>query len=1442
MSAKDNKIIEQQEEIVELKRQVWDLEEGLKEKDEIISARTAAVGLASASLAAKGRDTLEQLEDTRSELRSLQEKWSKEQMEWKREKEESKIVLEAAQTKVDSLQESNKRLEQGKEELVQKNLDYRQQISSLEEEVAMVKSRAREEKILLEAKVEEIEEQKLAAENRVVKNEEIYKEKIDNIKTHSKKGSKKKSVDDRISSLEISLAEIEEEKGALQLKLVELEDVAGNSNHYLQVVIVIIVNNYRLASEQKLRSRVMSAEESSRRLTDELETQERKVNMIEAEKVDIMEALATRFVNHGLRSKFLSVFYLLRDTEIESMQQEINKVTSSKDEISREKLELEIKCVQLEEERDRLEGDKLEIVQKQHQLEAEYKEKLLPFEQLRNDYDELVAKHEQFSTEHASAMERSRLYDTDMLEKARKIKEQSIELKTLENLLHEKTKEMSDQLSDLDIKQRELVKAKETITNFEDVIGSKQTEIESLKSVIAESSEHCTMVTLRSTCSQLQKDLNLVLEAKTSLESELKEKNLNFDALMQNYSLKCNELESVTQDLEQSQLSNSEISQKIAELQNTIESKTLEVDEEKRRSLVLSNNLGELQEKMSKEETVNAENLEKLNQLKDDFDGKSKELAEAVSNIAQLNSEKDSKDKEICQLKDDLSVKDGDIAAVNEEITSKYSIIENLQSEIDVRDRKITELESEKLSLESDNSSLSEEIASKCKSLEMLQTTIEVLESSQFAAGDLNKQLAALQQSILDKENEITNLQDGLHIMENDKTELAQQQKGYEAKIESLKKEIVSFEDVSSQLADCRMQLLKKDEEISSLQEKLEIKLQQISNLESVESSSPNQFVIEQQTEQIQILQVQLKEKCELLQSAQDKIAFKDESSNDDGNEDSKEIDKLRKIVEDLKAQKVLLENRNVEIEQFREEVAKESNQHMAEASEKIKEFKSQLESKQEEVQGLIVERDNLGDCLTKAQDELRAFEAKYHDALNTVSEADLIRERDQLKEKNEKLTGMCKKYIAKIKQLDAQIKQNDAQVETDQKEEFTLKITSLESELEEVKSGNSILQDEIISKYQLIEMLQNQAEEAQQQLEKVSSDLENLQASSNLINLGNEEIIRNLKQKLEDTPENVSVPVDLAAATSEHEKTKTELNNLKEKCKKLIVKVKQQDAVIKRAAGGRKESTSSEISVSEDQHQQTAEEVEKLKKLNREIDLANETLKLELTDIKTLYENIEASKNELLNVNETLQQKLNDEEEKHGKTKNKLKSKSEELQKQINQLVSEQIEIKNEAKDLRVINQQLKTKHEDALTEVRKIRESNLVSQMLASPLLAEATEDAQKDQGFSGFGEDKEDQEDGWGSQELEPEKSKLEEEFVDPEPESDGWGGWDNGAEEIKLDDDGLKNIENEADADNVKNLVEREADIEDGWGDDSWGGFGDGEENPTGVASGLAENLR
>ena len=71
-----------------------------------------------------------------------------------------------------------------------------------------------------------------------------------------------------------------------------------------------------------------------------------------------------------------------------------------------------------------------------------------------------------------------------------------------------------------------------------------------------------------------------------------------------------------------------------------------------------------------------------------------------------------------------------------------------------------------------------------------------------------------------------------------------------------------------------------------------------------------------------------------------------------------------------------------------------------------------------------------------------------------------------------------------------------------------------------------------------------------------------------------------------------------MAEAALAHERTKTELLNLKEKCKKLIVKIKQQDALIKRKG---RDSTSSEASVNvSDDDDALIQENEKLEKKER--------------------------------------------------------------------------------------------------------------------------------------------------------------------------------------------------------------------------------------------------
>ena len=140
----------------------------------------------------------------------------------------------------------------------------------------------------------------------------------------------------------------------------------------------------------------------------------------------------------------------------------------------------------MEEERDRWEGEKLEFIQQIEDIKAKSVADLLPLEELKIKHSELAAEHDKFGKEHAAAMERSKLYDKDMLDKSRKIKEQSIDLKTLENLLHEKTKEISYQLSEVDLREKELIKAKETIVNFENVISKKESELTELKNILDE--------------------------------------------------------------------------------------------------------------------------------------------------------------------------------------------------------------------------------------------------------------------------------------------------------------------------------------------------------------------------------------------------------------------------------------------------------------------------------------------------------------------------------------------------------------------------------------------------------------------------------------------------------------------------------------------------------------------------------------------------------------------------------------------------------------------------------------------------------------------------------------------------------------------------------------------------------------------------------------------
>ena len=97
-------------------------------------------------------------------------------------------------------------------------------MAGLEEEVAVVRSRAREERIHLEARLEEVEEEREGEQGRAGVRERALEERIRRL---VERREEEEEEGDRVTSLENSLAEVEEEKGALQLRLVDLEDLQG---------------------------------------------------------------------------------------------------------------------------------------------------------------------------------------------------------------------------------------------------------------------------------------------------------------------------------------------------------------------------------------------------------------------------------------------------------------------------------------------------------------------------------------------------------------------------------------------------------------------------------------------------------------------------------------------------------------------------------------------------------------------------------------------------------------------------------------------------------------------------------------------------------------------------------------------------------------------------------------------------------------------------------------------------------------------------------------------------------------------------------------------------------------------------------------------------------------------------------------------------------------
>merc|ERR1711915_1101607 len=126
--------------------------------------------------------------------------------------------------------------------------------------------------------------------------------------------------------------------------------------------------------------------------------------------------------------------------------------------------------------------------------------------------------------EYQAAAERVKMYDQDVLNKAKRIKEQQIEMKAIEDLLHNKTKEISNILAELDKSKQELRNQQELVENMENIVSDKEGQLEELRSVLSQSENHKILLENNGKISKMQSEIESLKSQKKLWESNEEEK------------------------------------------------------------------------------------------------------------------------------------------------------------------------------------------------------------------------------------------------------------------------------------------------------------------------------------------------------------------------------------------------------------------------------------------------------------------------------------------------------------------------------------------------------------------------------------------------------------------------------------------------------------------------------------------------------------------------------------------------------------------------------------------------------------------------------------------------------------------------------------------------------------------------------------------------------
>ena len=497
---KDNKIIDLTEKNIDLERKLLDMDENLRAKDELIRVRTAAVTLMSADLSAKGKSTLDQLEDTRTEMRQMQSNFAENEAVWREKNSCLEVELANEKQRIGATENSLNRLEKLKFELTTKNAELQEKIVSLQTNLADIKAQKEEESLANYQFEEKMKEKLVALERTVEIGEKTRSDRKTEFIESIKNLVEDESLSEKMLTLENQLTELEEEKGNLQLKLVDFEDLAS--------------------SEKMTKSELKETSEKLKQAEIKCSELEHEMQSLRKDNEDYVQSVQER------------------DVQLEDLSSKLDQVLSVNADLSLSKVKLEMKSVELEESRDRLEEERKELISNIGELRKHSEQTCKTLMEVQKAHANLNVKMEGLQEEQKKRQNSQRVHDEDMLEKAEMIKEQKIALSQLEKSLHDKTIEMSDLLVQAEQQKNDLAKSTEEIQTLNDTITHRDEKILELSSLLDESTVQAHVNELKTKIENLEtklaefkvencnlnEKLECVQDQAKTLQEDLKEK------------------------------------------------------------------------------------------------------------------------------------------------------------------------------------------------------------------------------------------------------------------------------------------------------------------------------------------------------------------------------------------------------------------------------------------------------------------------------------------------------------------------------------------------------------------------------------------------------------------------------------------------------------------------------------------------------------------------------------------------------------------------------------------------------------------------------------------------------------------------------------------------------------------------------------------------------